>query len=42
MRARPLIGMLVMGSGDRVAVTGKLAVDGDSCSLREPVTLAAP
>lgn len=30
------------GWGDRVAVTGKLAVDGDSCSLREPVTLAAP
>jgi len=30
------------GWGDRVAFTGKLAIDGDMCSLREPVTLAAP
>jgi hypothetical protein len=30
------------GWGDRVSVTGTLAVTGDTCSLREPVTLAAP
>lgn len=30
------------GWGDRVAITGKLTVSGDSCSMYGPVTLAAP
>ena len=30
------------GWGDRVAITGKLTVSGDSCAMYGPVTLAAP
>jgi hypothetical protein len=30
------------GWGDRIKVTGTLAVDGDTCTLRGPVTIEAP
>jgi hypothetical protein len=42
MKALPAGDFTTKGWGDRVAVTGTLAVTGDQCSLREPVTLSAP